>query len=78
MITPPTTVLMNTTRSSRALIVGLALIPLTLVVIASLPALIIMPFTSGGWLRLQAHVTHLAAWTIAILVHSAELARDRG
>ena len=33
---------------TRALIVGLALIPLTLVVIASIPALAVLPFTTNG------------------------------
>lgn len=74
MILAPITVPAYATRSSRALIVGLALIPLTLVVIASIPALVIMPFTPDGWLRCQAYISRIATWSAEILAHSSEVA----
>jgi hypothetical protein len=70
MISPPPIISPSQLGSSRALIVGLALIPLVIVTIASIPALIILPFTPRGWDRCEVHVGRMAAWTAEILAHS--------
>jgi hypothetical protein len=62
----------STTTETRALIVGLALIPLTLVIIASVPALIIMPFTHNGMRRVETFVGWMTAWSVSILTYSRE------
>jgi hypothetical protein len=70
MISPPSVITPTQLGSSRALIVGLALIPLVIVAIASIPALIILPFTPTGCERCEVHVGRMAAWTAEILAHS--------
>lgn len=56
--------------STRALIVGLALIPFTLVVIASIPALIILPFTSNGLVCVEMLITRMSSWSASIVDRS--------
>jgi hypothetical protein len=70
MITAPHPVAPATITQARALIVGLALIPLTLVIIASIPALVIMPFTPGGITRVETFASWMTAWTVSIMMHS--------
>jgi hypothetical protein len=70
MITAPHPVTPATIPQARALIVGLALIPLTLVIIASIPALVIMPFTPGGITRVETFASWMTAWNASIMVNS--------
>lgn len=70
MIMGPHPVTPATTTQTRALIVGLALIPLTLVIIASIPALVIMPFTPDGMRRVEIFVSWMTAWSVSIMTYS--------
>ena len=54
----------------RTLIVALALIPLVLVILASMPGLVIMPFTRDGWNRAEMYLVRLTAWTAAVLTNN--------
>ena len=58
------------TSPTRALIVGLAMIPLTLVVIASIPALIILPFTADGLGHVEMLISRIASWSVSIMSYS--------
>ena len=62
--------------ASRALIVGFALIPLTVVVAAVVPALAIMTFLPDGWKRAEPCIRQIASWTTSILVHSMPTLSD--
>jgi|KBSMisStaDraftv2_1062788.scaffolds.fasta_scaffold1253193_1 hypothetical protein len=53
--------------NSNSLTVGLALIPFMLVILASVPAIMIMPFTPNGLVRAERYVTIAASCTVAIL-----------
>jgi hypothetical protein len=55
---------------TRALIVGLALIPLTLVVIASIPALAVLPFTANGPKYIEILIARMTAWSRSIIIYS--------
>ena len=70
MVIRPLPAVPCTTGSSRAMIVGLALVPVVLVILASIPAMAVMPFTRNGWSRMAAHLSQLMTWTVAILVQS--------
>jgi hypothetical protein len=52
---------------ARVLIVGLAIIPLTLVVMASIPALVIMPFIPGGSEYVEMAITRMAIWSVSVI-----------
>jgi hypothetical protein len=69
IITPPPTG-RPTLATSRALIVGLALIPVTIVVASMVPALAIMTFLPDGWKRAEPCIRQISSWTTSILVHS--------
>lgn len=70
MIIAPNPVTPATMAHARALIVGLALIPLTLVIMASIPALVIMPFTPNGMRRVGTLISWMTAWSVSILAYS--------
>ncbi len=70
MITPPVPVAPAAYVPTRTLIVGLALIPLTLVVVANIPALVIMPFVPKGMRYVEMLIRRIAAWSESILKYS--------
>lgn len=70
MVIPPLPRPPYTTGSSRVMIVGLALVPVTVVILASIPAFVVMPFTTKGWTRIDAYIARMIAWTAAILTQS--------
>jgi hypothetical protein len=51
----------------RVAVVGLALIPLTLVTVCCIPALILLPFMADGVSRAGALISRLMTWTKIIL-----------
>jgi hypothetical protein len=59
--------------SSRALVVGIALLPLILVVSATLPAVLVVAFTPQGMSRVTVYAKTLMAWTKVILVSSESI-----
>ena len=63
---------------ARAMIVGLALIPLTLVVIASIPALVILPFTAKGLGHVEMLINRIASWSISIMNCTEPIREKRG
>jgi len=73
MVIAPLPAAQPATGYSRALIVGLTLVPVVLVTLASVPALIVMPFIPQGRMSVDAHIAKLAAWTTAILIGAAGL-----
>lgn len=52
---------------ARVLIVGLAIIPLTLVVMASIPALVIMPFIPRGPVCVEMIISRMAIWSVSVI-----------
>jgi len=60
-------VLSSAKGTQRVLVVALALIPLLLVTIGSLPAVAVLPFLPGGADRVHKLVDQLAGWTRIIL-----------
>lgn len=60
----------STISLTRALIVGLALIPLTLMVIASIPALVALPFTANGLKYVEMLIGRMTSWSISIVNYS--------
>lgn len=60
---------------SQSLIVGLALIPLTAVALASVPAIAIMLFVPNGSPRIEKHLAIMISWTMAILTNSRVIDR---
>jgi hypothetical protein len=70
MILPPVPVTPSAISPTRTLIVGLALIPLTLVVIASIPALAILPFTANGLRYIEMLIGRVASCSISIVRQS--------
>ena len=70
MVLPPVPVTPSAISPTRTLIVGLALIPLTLVVIASIPALAILPFTANGLGYVEMLIGRVASWSISIVSQS--------
>ncbi|MFC8012795.1 hypothetical protein [Streptomyces cinereoruber] len=59
-------------RAQRALIVLVATVPLLLVTLASLPALLVLPFRRERAAHAQAMVRQLSAWTRVLLLSSRE------
>ncbi|MGW6704167.1 hypothetical protein ACWGDE_04660 [Streptomyces sp. NPDC054956] len=59
-------------RLQRALIVLFALVPLTLVTVAFLPALILLPFVPATRSRTESMLRQLSAWSKAVLQGSRE------
>jgi hypothetical protein len=53
--------------NSNSLTVGLALIPFILVILASVPAIMIIPFTPNGLIRVERYAAMAASCTVAIL-----------
>jgi hypothetical protein len=70
MILPSVPVTPSAISPTRALIVGLALIPLALVVIASIPALAVLPFTAKGLGYVEMLIGRVASWSISIVSQS--------
>jgi hypothetical protein len=70
MIVTPVPVTSVSIGPTRALIVGLALIPLTVVIMASIPALLIMPFTSNGLGYVEMLIGRITSWSESIITHS--------
>jgi hypothetical protein len=70
MITTSPPVAPGAISPTRALIVGLALIPLTLVVIASIPALAVLPFTANGLGYIEMLISRMTSWSISIMSYS--------
>jgi hypothetical protein len=70
MIMTPVPVTSVSIGPARALIVGLALIPLTVVIMASIPALLIMPFTSNGLGYIEMLIARITSWSESILTYS--------
>jgi hypothetical protein len=60
----------------RTLVVALAITPLILASLASLPALVVLPFSATGAPRAAAITRQFVAWTTAIL-HGAGRSADR-
>jgi hypothetical protein len=56
--------------SSRTLVVGMAMLPLILIVSATLPAVIVIAFTPRGMSRVAVYAKTLMAWTEVILDNS--------
>ncbi|MFZ3470946.1 hypothetical protein ACODT3_21900 [Streptomyces sp. 4.24] len=59
-------------RLQRALIVLFALVPLTLVTLAFLPALLVLPFVPAARPRTEGMLRQLTAWSRAVLHGSRE------
>ena len=76
MVLPPVPVTPSAISPTRTLIVGLALIPLTLVVIASIPALAILPFTANGLWYVEMLIGRVASWSISIVSQSGSHPRE--
>lgn len=55
---------------SRVLIVGVNLIPVMLIILITMPAVAVMPFTRNGWIRVESLLSYLISWIIAILSQS--------
>ena len=75
-LTPPPPKLPSS-FGSLPLIVGLALIPLVVATLASVPAIMILPLMPSGWPRVEKQLAMLASWTIAILRNSPSLSGAR-
>ncbi|MEV7416297.1 dTMP kinase [Streptomyces sp. NPDC089919] len=58
--------------AARVLIVGLALLPVLIVTAASVPALLVLPFSRRRSAQAAAIVRQLTAWTRALLAGSRE------
>jgi hypothetical protein len=63
----PSPILRMLLGSQRTLVVALAITPLLLVALASLPALLFLPFSATGASRAAAITRQFVAWTTAIL-----------
>lgn len=70
MIITPAPITSVSLGPTRALIVGMALIPLTVVIMASIPALLIMPFTSNGLRYVDMLIARAVSWNESIMTHS--------
>ena len=60
--------------SSRTFVVGMALVPLVLLVSATVPAMIFIAFMPKGMSRIAVYAKTLIVWTEAILVNSESVA----
>jgi hypothetical protein len=75
MVIPPLPPMPYATGSSRVMIVGLALVPVIVVILASVPAIVLMPFIPKGWTHIDAYIARMIAWTVAILSQSRASSR---
>lgn len=58
--------------AARVLIVGLALVPVVIVTLSSVPALLVLPFSRRRSAHATAIVRQLTAWTRGLLATSRE------
>ncbi|MFF1412331.1 hypothetical protein ACFVX6_21605 [Streptomyces sp. NPDC058289] len=58
--------------AARVLIVGLALVPVVIVTLASVPALLVLPFSRRRSAQATTIVRQLIAWTRGLLLTSRE------
>lgn len=72
MVTAWTSALSGARWAARVLIVGLALVPVVIVTVASVPALLALPFSRRRSTHAAAIVRQLIAWTRGLLVTSRE------
>jgi hypothetical protein len=52
------------------LVVGITLVPMLIVLAASIPALVVMPFSRLGWQRMKELIDYFIRWTQTILTCS--------
>lgn len=72
MVTLWTSAISGARWTARVLIVGLALVPVVIVTLASVPALLVLPFSRRRSAQATTIVGQLVAWTRGLLVTSRE------
>ncbi|WP_158939455.1 hypothetical protein [Streptomyces sp. NRRL S-87] len=72
MNSPWMSVLSGARWAGRVLVVGLVLVPVVIVTVASVPALVVLPFSRRRSAQAAGIVRQLVAWTRALLDGSRE------